>query len=111
MGEHSTQHLEHDAPLSADIAAFARTVSAYVRTPDNVDEIGEALLRRARDLPRMLGEVVLVELPVAPEGLVTPERPLVIFLGLGATGSSDGEDEGQDVSVLAHDLRSSWLLG
>src|SRR5512132_4120887 len=24
VGEHSTQHLEHDAPLSADVAAFAR---------------------------------------------------------------------------------------
>ena len=27
VGEHSTQHLEHDAPLSADVEAFARPVS------------------------------------------------------------------------------------
>ncbi len=42
VGEHSTQHLEYDAPLSADIEGFARTVSAYVRTPASVEEIGDA---------------------------------------------------------------------
>ena len=29
VGEHSTSHLRYDAPLSADIEAFARPVSAY----------------------------------------------------------------------------------
>src|SRR6202051_909250 len=29
VGEHSTGHLRYDAPLSADIEAFARTVSGY----------------------------------------------------------------------------------
>jgi acetolactate synthase-1/2/3 large subunit len=42
VGEHSTQHLEYDAPLSADIGLFAQTVSGYIRTPADVDEIGDA---------------------------------------------------------------------
>src|SRR5512134_3971085 len=39
VGEHSTQHLAHDAPLSADTAAFARTVSDHVsiaRSPEHL---------------------------------------------------------------------------
>ena len=32
VGEHATQHLRYDAPLTADIAALARTVSGWVRT-------------------------------------------------------------------------------
>lgn len=32
VGEHSTGHLKYDAPLTADVEAFARTVSGWVRT-------------------------------------------------------------------------------
>src|SRR6185312_12331462 len=32
VGEHSTQHLGHDAPLTADIEAIARPVSGWVHT-------------------------------------------------------------------------------
>src|SRR5580693_3077018 len=32
VGEHTTQHLRFDAPLTADIEAFARPVSGWVRT-------------------------------------------------------------------------------
>src|SRR5437899_5677423 len=32
VGEHSTQHLGYDAPLTADTEAFARPVSSWVRT-------------------------------------------------------------------------------
>ena len=40
VGQHTTQHLRHDAPLSADIEAFARTVSGHVRTVERAEEIG-----------------------------------------------------------------------
>ncbi|MEI8198290.1 MAG: thiamine pyrophosphate-binding protein, partial [Phycisphaerae bacterium] len=33
VGEHATPHLRVDAPLSSDIATFARMVSSHVRTP------------------------------------------------------------------------------
>jgi acetolactate synthase-1/2/3 large subunit len=42
VGEHSTQHLGHDAPLTADTEAFARPVSGWVRTLERADAMGEA---------------------------------------------------------------------
>jgi acetolactate synthase-1/2/3 large subunit len=42
VGEHTTAHLEHDAPLTADIETFARTVSGYVRTVESAAEMGNA---------------------------------------------------------------------
>ena len=42
VGEHSTQHLRHDAPLTADTAAFARPVSGWVRTVERAAAMGEA---------------------------------------------------------------------
>lgn len=42
VGEHTRAHLTYDAPLSADIAAFARPVSDFVRTVMRPDEIGPA---------------------------------------------------------------------
>ncbi len=43
VGEHSLKHLEHDAPLSADIEAFARTVSSDVRVATSPSDVGQAL--------------------------------------------------------------------
>ena len=40
VGQHSTGHLLHDAPLTSDIEAFARPVSTYVRTVRRAGEIG-----------------------------------------------------------------------
>ncbi len=42
VGEHSTQHLKHDAPLTADTEAFARPVSGWVRTLECPGAMGEA---------------------------------------------------------------------
>jgi len=42
VGEHSTAHLRHDAPLTADIEAFARPVSGLVRTVESATAMGEA---------------------------------------------------------------------
>ncbi len=41
VGEHSTQHLGYDAPLTADIEAFARPVSGWVRTLHEASAMGE----------------------------------------------------------------------
>jgi acetolactate synthase I/II/III large subunit len=35
VGEHATWHIQHNAPLTADIDALARTVSSWVRTASN----------------------------------------------------------------------------
>jgi acetolactate synthase-1/2/3 large subunit len=42
VGEHSTAHLKYDAPLTADIEAFARPVSGWVRTVESASAMGEA---------------------------------------------------------------------
>ncbi|HEY1342046.1 MAG TPA: acetolactate synthase large subunit [Bryobacteraceae bacterium] len=42
VGEHSTQHMRYDAPLSADIEAFARPVSASIRRVRDAAETGAA---------------------------------------------------------------------
>jgi len=42
VGEHTIRHQQYDAPLSADIEAFARTVSGYVRVVKEASEMGQA---------------------------------------------------------------------
>ncbi|MCX6627484.1 MAG: acetolactate synthase large subunit [Candidatus Solibacter sp.] len=42
VGEHSTQHLGYDAPLTADTEAFARPVSGWVRSLERATAMGEA---------------------------------------------------------------------
>jgi acetolactate synthase-1/2/3 large subunit len=42
VGQHTTGHLRCDAPLAADIEAFARPVSEYVRTLERAEDMGEA---------------------------------------------------------------------
>jgi acetolactate synthase-1/2/3 large subunit len=42
VGEHSTEHLRYDAPLTADVAAFAQPVSGWVRTLESAERMGEA---------------------------------------------------------------------
>src|SRR5271156_6663728 len=40
VGDHATAHKTVDAPLSADVPAFARTVSDWVRVVSSGDEMG-----------------------------------------------------------------------
>ncbi len=40
VGDHATAHKHYDAPLSADVAAFARTVSEYVCEVSGVEDVG-----------------------------------------------------------------------
>ncbi|HEV8408920.1 MAG TPA: thiamine pyrophosphate-binding protein, partial [Gemmatimonadaceae bacterium] len=42
VGEHATQHLKVEAPLTSDITAFARTVSDAVRIAGGPDDVGPA---------------------------------------------------------------------
>jgi acetolactate synthase-1/2/3 large subunit len=42
VGEHSTGHRGHDAPLTANTEAFARPVSGWVRTLESAAAMGEA---------------------------------------------------------------------
>ena len=40
VGDHATAHQKYDAPLSADVGAFARTVSEYVFEVSSAQDIG-----------------------------------------------------------------------
>jgi acetolactate synthase I/II/III large subunit len=43
VGEHTRDHRKYDAPLSSDIAQFARAVSSYIRTVESLDCLGPAV--------------------------------------------------------------------
>lgn len=62
VGEHSTRHLEYDAPLTADVEAFARTVSGCVRTVKSADEVGTAtaeVIAFARQAPGQIATLIV----------------------------------------------------
>ena len=42
VGDHATHHSSYDAPLTADVEAFARTVSGWVQTVSSAAEMGTA---------------------------------------------------------------------
>jgi acetolactate synthase I/II/III large subunit len=49
VGEHTTQHLRCDAPLTADTVLFARTVSDHVRVLGSAECMGSAAAETVRD--------------------------------------------------------------
>lgn len=63
VGEHSTQHLRYDAPLSADIEAFALTVSGHVHTAQTAAELGLAVSATVRAARRPPGQVAHLIVP------------------------------------------------
>src|SRR5215469_2794766 len=63
VGEHSTQHLGYDAPLTADIEAFARPVSSWVRTVERAGSMGEAASAAAAAALAPPGKVATLIVP------------------------------------------------
>jgi acetolactate synthase-1/2/3 large subunit len=62
VGEHSTQHLAHDAPLTADIEGFARPVSGWVRTLKEAAAMGQtaaAAVRAAKTAPGQIATLII----------------------------------------------------
>ncbi len=81
VGEHATWHRKVDAPLSSDIAAFARTVSHHVRTVETSAELGPAVseaIAAALAPPGQIATLIvpadLSWLPAGPPG-PTIDRP------------------------------------
>lgn len=63
VGDQATYHRPHDAPLTADTEALARTVSSWVRTSTRAEDVGRdaaAAVQAARSGP---GQVVTLILP------------------------------------------------
>ena len=63
VGEHSTQHLKYDAPLSADIEAFARSVSADVLTVPSALEMGRCASEAIAASTRAPGQISMLLIP------------------------------------------------
>jgi len=63
VGQHSTQHLRHDAPLTADIEAFARPVSGYVRTVERVQDMGKEASAAVQAACAIPGQVATLIVP------------------------------------------------
>src|SRR3569623_2302862 len=65
VGEHSTQRLGHDAPLPADIEAFARPVSGWVRALARASAVGEPATAAVAAAIAPPGPVATLILPAA----------------------------------------------
>ena len=62
VGDQATYHRPHDAPLTADTDALARTVSAWVRTSTRSDDVGRdaaAAVQAARTMPGQIATLIL----------------------------------------------------
>ena len=62
VGEHATFHIEHDAPLTADIEGIARPVSHWVRTSRDstaVAEDGARAIAEAKAAPGRIATLIL----------------------------------------------------
>ena len=63
VGQHTTWHLRCDAPLSADIEAFARPVSGYVRSLERAEDMGEEAAAAVRAAYGPPGQVATLIVP------------------------------------------------
>lgn len=62
IGEHATYHIEHDAPLTADIEGIARPVSHWVKTSASSKDIakdGAEAVARANTYPGHVASLIL----------------------------------------------------
>lgn len=100
VGEHSTEHLRYDAPLTADVAAFAQPVSGWVRTLDRAERMGEAASECVRASMAPPGQVATLIIPADfswnPGGAVgaraggTPRSVPIAAAARALLGSSTG---------------------
>lgn len=83
IGEHATYHIEHDAPLTADIEGIARPVSHWVRTGQSstdIAQLGAEAVAQASTYPGRIASLILPantawEASAGPVAPVTPDTP------------------------------------
>src|SRR5277367_4382633 len=63
VGQHTTQHLRYDAPLTADIEAFARPVSGWIRTLQRACDMGADAASAVRAACAPPGQVATLIVP------------------------------------------------
>lgn len=105
VGEHSTAHLKHDAPLTADIEAFARPVSGWVRTVASAAQMGEdasAAVEAALGPP---GKVATLIVPADFSWSEAGE------LGCPVPRPARGLPDSEQVRAAVNSLRSGQTVG
>ena len=76
VGDQATYHRPHDAPLTADTDALARSVSAWVRTSTRAGDVGRdaaAAVQAARTVPGQIATLILPSDASWDEGGVVAE--------------------------------------
>jgi acetolactate synthase-1/2/3 large subunit len=63
IGDHSTAHSSYDAPLTADVELFARTVSGFVRRVNSPGEMGAAAAAAVEAARTPPGQVATLIVP------------------------------------------------
>jgi acetolactate synthase-1/2/3 large subunit len=88
VGQHTTWHLLCDAPLSADIEAFARPVSSYIRSLERAEDMGEeaaAAIRAAYGPPGQIATLIVpADFSWSEAGEPGAVRPRIVAPGPGA---------------------------
>jgi acetolactate synthase-1/2/3 large subunit len=90
VGDHATDHLQYDAPLTSDVAGFARPVSAWLERPTHAQAVAAAGARAVQAALRPPGQIATLILPAdtaweeayASAQPLPPEAPAVVAEGL-----------------------------
>jgi acetolactate synthase-1/2/3 large subunit len=108
VGEHSLSHLKYDAPLSANIETFARTVSDRVRTSKKTHELGADLSATIADAIAPPGQVAMLMVPADLSWSAATGVGQVIAKPVRRVPSSDVVER---VAKLARKPHTALLLG
>jgi acetolactate synthase-1/2/3 large subunit len=108
VGEHSLSHLRHDAPLSANIETFARTVSERVRTCRNPHELGADLSATIADAIEPPGRVAMLIVPADLSWSAAEGAGRVVAKPVRSAASID---TARRVADLVRKPRTALLLG
>ncbi len=99
VGDHATAHKAVDAPLSADVAAFARTVSGYVREVNDSGEFGALATQTIEAAAGPPGQVATLVVPADFSWNEAGEVGAAVKLPVRQRASA------QEVERAAHGLR------
>ncbi|MEM8784812.1 MAG: acetolactate synthase large subunit [Pseudomonadota bacterium] len=80
IGDHATWHRELDAPLTSDVEGLAKTVSAWVGTAEEADEVAAVTAQAVAASRSFGGQIASMILPAdaawnAAEGAASPLAP------------------------------------
>ncbi|QWK80500.1 acetolactate synthase large subunit [Ochrobactrum sp. BTU1] len=63
VGDHATQHLAYDAPLTSDIESLARPMSGWIGRAQSADDVGRQTARAITEANRAPGAISTLILP------------------------------------------------